>query len=168
MKFFLKNILSIILLLGVLVSCKENKLEILQDNIEDKIKAGLNDPDSYEFNHFYIDSIEFDSRNQIILENIREIENLQKLSNDKTSSNKILDLQNLNSFLKNNNKYKFTGGFSFRGNNKFGAKILAEYNFVADSSYTLIYLIDNVNDTIYKDVDVLMRETDELLKNNSN
>ena len=62
------------------------------------------------------------------------------------------------------NKYKFTGSFSFRGNNKFGAKILADYRFEADSTYTLMYLMDNTGDTIYTDTKILMKESEELTK----
>ena len=62
------------------------------------------------------------------------------------------------------NKYKFTGNFSFRVNNKKKKKILADYRFEADSTYTLMYLMDNTGDTIYKDTEIVLKETDKLIK----
>ena len=50
------NILFVLLTTTILLSCKENKVKKLQNEIEEKIKTGLNDPDSYEFNHFYCTS----------------------------------------------------------------------------------------------------------------
>ena len=158
------NILFVLLTTTILLSCKENKVKKLQNEIEEKIKTGLNDPDSYEFNHFYIDSIEHTSTKELITENLEKIKELQKLNDDKNSEEKIKNLESQNLILGRMNKYKFTGNFSFRGNNKFGAKILADYRFEADSTYTLMYLMDNTGDTIYTDTEIVLRKTDKLIK----
>ena len=86
------------------------------------------------------------------------------MNDDKNSEEKIKNLESQNLILGRMNKYKFTGNFSFRGNNKFGAKILADYRFEADSTYTLMYLMDNTGDTIYKDTEIVLKETDKLIK----
>ena len=83
------NILFVLLTTTILLSCKENKVKKLQNEIEEKIKTGLNDPDSYEFNHFYIDSIEHTSTKELITENLEKIKELQKLNDDKNSEEKI-------------------------------------------------------------------------------
>ena len=152
------------LLTTLLISCKENKVKNLQDEIEEKKKTGLNDPNSYEFDHFYIDSIGYTSKKQLIGENQEKIKELQKLTNDIKAKEKIKKLISQNNMFEILNKYKFTGRFSFRGTNKFGAKILADYNFEADSTYTLMYLMDNTGDTIYKDIEIVIKETDTLIK----
>jgi len=158
------NVLLALLITTLLISCKENKVKSLQNEIEDKIKTGLNDPSSYEFDHFYIDSVGYTSKKQLIGENLEKIKKLQKLTNDKKAEDKIIDLEVQNHMYEILNKYKFTGSFSFRGNNKFGAKILADYRFEADSTYTLMYLMDNSGDTIYTDTEIVMKETDKLIK----
>ena len=158
------NVMFTLLITALLISCKENKVKNLQNEIEDKIKAGLNDPSSYEFDYFYIDSIGYTSKKQLIEENLEEIKKLQKQTNDKRAEDKIIDLEIQNNMFEIMNKYKFTGSFSFRGNNKFGAKILADYRFEADSTYTLMYLMDNTGDTIYTDTKILMKESEELTK----
>lgn len=61
------------------------------------------------------------------------------------------------------NKYKYNGNFNFRCNNKFGAKILTQYDFQADSTCTLVYLIDNIGDTIYTNYQIIMKE-EKLIK----
>jgi hypothetical protein len=157
------NVFLFLLITTLLISCKENKEKNLQNEIEEKIKTGLNDPSSYEFNHFYIDSIGYTSKKELIAENLEKINKLQKQTEDKKAEDKIIDLEVENQRFEMMNKYKFTGTFSFRGNNKFGAKILAEYRFEANSSYTLMYLMDNTGDTIYKDAEILMKETDKLI-----
>ena len=160
----MKKIIVCFIILILTISCKENKIKNLQNDIEDKIKTGLNDPSSYEFNHFYIDSIGYTSKKELIAENLKKIKSLQKQTNDKTADDKIIDLEVQNLMFEKMNKYKFTGSFSFRGNNKFGAKILADYRFQADSTYTLMYLMNNTGDTIYKDIEIVMKETDKLIK----
>ena len=158
------NVMFVVLITALLISCTENKVKNLQNEIEDKIKAGLNDPSSYEFDNFYIDSIGYTSKKQLIGENLEKIRNLQKQTNDKKAEGKIKALKTENQMFEIMNKYKFTGRFSFRGNNKFGAKILADYRFEADSTYTLMYLMDNTGDTIYTDTEIIMKETDKLIK----
>lgn len=146
------------------ISCKKSKIENLQTEIENEIKSGLNDPSSYEFNYFYIDSVAYMVKKQSIAENLKKIEKLKKQANTKSSEEEIKSLKFQNQLSNLMNKYKYTGSFEFRGNNKFGAKILADYKFEADSTFTLMYLMDNTGDTIYKDAGIIIAETDKLLK----
>ena len=67
---------------------------------------------------------------------------MQKLNDDKNSEEKIKNLESQNLILGRMNKYKFTGNFSFRGNNKFGAKILA------GTAYDLITNADLLNEVL--------------------
>ena len=160
----MKKLVLIIAIATITISCKEDKIKNLQTDIEERIKAGLNDPSSYEFNHFYIDSTGYSSTNQLIAENQKKIKELQKKTDDETAQDKIIDLEVQNNLYKRMQNYKYNGNFEFRGNNKFGAKILADYKFEADSTFTLMYLMDNSGDTIYKDVEIVLKETDKLLK----
>ncbi|GAA3769602.1 hypothetical protein [Flavobacterium ginsengiterrae] len=147
----------------IIISCKKSKEENLKNEIENEIKTNLNDPSSYEFNYFHLDSVEHIVNKQMTAENLKEIENLQNQNNAK-SKKRIEFLKSQNQFYNLLNKNKYKGIFSFRGNNKFGAKILAEYSFEADSTYKLIYLKDNIGDTIYKDVETLIKENDKFIK----
>lgn len=148
-----RNMKKTLLLLGILflmISCKKNKIENLQNKIESIIKPNLNDPSSYEFNSIHLDSVEYITNKQEIQEILKDILILQK-ENDKISKEKLRFLKGKINFYSSLNKYKFKGNFTFRGNNAFGAKILAEYTFEADSTYKLIYLLNNTRDTIFKD-----------------
>ena len=148
----------IITIIAFTISCKEDKIKNLQTDIEDRIKAGLNDPSSYEFNYFNIDSTGYASTKELIQINQQKIKELQKQFDDKAVQDKINDLKIQNSLFERMHKYKYTGNIEFRGNNAFGAKILTEYKFNADNNYNLMYLIDNTGDTIYKDAEIIMKE----------
>lgn len=147
----------------LIISCKKSKEENLKKEIENKITTNLNDPSSYEFNYFHLDSIEYIVHKEMLAESLEEIENLQK-QNNKKLERRIQSLKAQNQFYKLLNKNKYKGIFSFRGNNKFGAKILAEYSFEADSTYKLVYLKDNTGDTIYKDPEILIQENDRFIE----
>lgn len=138
---------------------KEPK-EKLQDIIEEKIKFGMNDPKSYEFDYFSIDSTEYRVGKEILNEDIKKLKEY-KNSNDiekiKEIERSILIRKRLNEV---SSPFMFKGHFKFRGKNKFGATILAEYEIHADSTYKLMYIIDNVGDTIYKDIDILLKHTE--------
>ncbi|PWB27539.1 hypothetical protein [Flavobacterium sp. HTF] len=154
---------KILLFLGILLlttSCKKSKQEKLQNEIESKIKIQLNDPNSYEFNYFYLDSLEYMTNKEEIKIILKDIQNLNK-QKDVKSEKMVSLLKSKSEFLQSLNKNKYKGTFSFRANNKFGAKILAEYAFEADSTYTVLYLINNNKDTIYKDEVII---NDEITK----
>lgn len=144
---------------------QKSKSDILQHQIEDQVKSGMHDPDSYEFNHYYIDSLLSDITKSMIARTQKEIDSLSKQN---TESN-IIRIKKLDEEIvryKLKFPHKFNGEFSFRGNNKFGAKILVEYTFIADSAYKLLYLMDNSGDTIYRDADIFMEEINNLIENN--
>ncbi|BCY29138.1 hypothetical protein [Flavobacterium okayamense] len=132
-------------------SCKkENPQDILQEIVEDKILYILNDPESYEFQSFTLDSTEYLINKKYIQDRKNKLDSLRKNGNDFEVKmlNRIINIEE-----KVNKKMfpgKFNGIFNFRANNKFGAKILTSYQIYADSTYDLIYIIDNLNDTIYK------------------
>jgi hypothetical protein len=147
----------------LMISCKKSKEENLKNEIENEITTNLNDPNSYEFNYFHLDSVEYIVHKKMIAENLKEIESLQN-QNNKRSERSIDFLKAQNKFYNLLTKNKYKGIFSFRGNNKFGAKILAEYSFEADSTYKLIYLKDNTGDTIYKDPEILIQENDRFIE----
>lgn len=156
---------KITLLLTILIltaSCKKDKINTLQTDIEKRIKTGLNDPESYEFTSFDIDSMGYISGKKQIEENLKELKNLKEKVNDIDSNQQIIKLedriQNLELVNRVRNKYKYNGNFNFRCNNKFGANILAQYNFLADSTCTLVYLVDNIGDTIYTNYQITMKE----------
>jgi hypothetical protein len=159
----MKKTLFFISILFVMLSCKKSKEENLKNEIENEITTNLNDPSSYEFNYFHLDSVEYIVNKQMIRENLKEIENLEK-QNNKSSKRRIESLKGQNQYYNLLNKNKYKGVFSFRGNNKFGAKILADYSFEADSTYKLIYLKDNTGDTIYKDIEALIIENEKFIK----
>jgi len=146
----MKKILFFAGVLFLTISCKKSKQENLQNEIENKIKMQLNDPSSYEFNYFYIDSVEYMTNKDEIKTVLEDIQDFEK-EDDSKSQRMISFLKSKNKFLESLNKNKYKGIFSFRANNKFGAKVLAEYIFEADSTYTISYLIDNNKDTVYKD-----------------
>lgn len=131
--------------------------EKLQDIIEDKIKFRMNDPKSYEFDYFSIDSTEYHVGKKILNDDLKNLENF-KISNNvekiKETETSILIQEKIN---KISSPFMYKGYFKFRGKNKFGATILAEYKVHADSTYKLMYLIDNIGDTIYKDIDLYLR-----------
>ncbi|CAD0008996.1 hypothetical protein FLAT13_04679 [Flavobacterium salmonis] len=146
-------IMKKILFLGVLfltISCKKSKQENLQNEIENKIKAQLNDPNSYNFNYFYLDSLEYMTNREETKTILKDIQTLNS-QKDSKSQKMVSLLKSKSKFLQSLNKNKYNGIFSFRANNKFGAKILAEYSFEADSTYKILYILDNNKDTIYKD-----------------
>lgn len=123
-------------------SCSKTKQEILKNEIETKIKSGLNDPSSYEFERFRVDSS--------MIEIQRELEKMRLKKNDTTYCKKSI--------------IKYDGSFSFRSKNSYGALILANYYYQADKNYKLLYLMDNLNDTIYTDVDIMTSEVNEMMK----
>ncbi|KIA98375.1 hypothetical protein OA93_09660 [Flavobacterium sp. KMS] len=147
----MNKIILLLLILIVSISCQKSKIENLQNEIESIIKPNLNDPSSYEFNSMHLDSVEYLTSKLEIQTILKDIRNLQK-ENNKISQEQISFLKRKIHFYSSLDKYKFKGNFSFRGNNKFGAKILAEYIFEADSTYKLIYIRDNNGDTIYKNI----------------
>ncbi|SHG21892.1 hypothetical protein [Flavobacterium defluvii] len=159
----MKKILLFLSIFFLIISCKKSKEENLKNEIENEITTNLNDPSSYEFNYFHLDSVEYIVHKEIVAENLKEIDNLQNQKN-KRLEKRIEFLKSQNQFYNLLNKNKYKGIFSFRGNNKFGAKILAEYSFEADSTYKLIYLKDNTGDTIYKDPEILIQENDKFIK----
>lgn len=142
-----------ILFLGVLfliTSCKKSKQEYLQNEIESKINIQLNDPNSYSFNYFYLDSLEYMTNKKEIKTISKDIQNLNN-QKDSKSQKMVSILKSKSKFLQSLKINKYKGFFSFRANNKFGAKILTEYAFEADSTYKIVYILDNNKDTIYKD-----------------
>lgn len=146
-------IMKKILFLGVLfliTSCKKSKQENLQNEIESKIKTQLNAPNSYSFNYFYLDSLEYMTNKEEIKTILKDIQTLNS-QKDSKSQKMVSLLKSKSKFLQSLNKNKYKGIFSFRANNKFGAKILAEYAFEADSTYKILYILDHNKDTIYKD-----------------
>ncbi|OUL59840.1 hypothetical protein [Flavobacterium sp. AJR] len=147
----MNKIILLLLILIISISCQKSKIENLQNEIESIIKPNLNDPSSYEFNSMHLDSVEYLTSKLEIQTILKDIRNLQKEKN-KISQEQISFLKRKIHFYSSLDKYKFKGNFSFRGNNKFGAKILAEYIFEADSTYKLIYIRDNNGDTIYKNI----------------
>ena len=164
----MRKLFIIIILSTLTISCKKNADEKLKAEIEEKILKGMNDPDSYEFVNFYLDSLEYNTKKEVAKEAKSKIDSLMKLKQTENVKRGLF-LQRM--ILKINEPYlqtKYQGDFEFRANNKFGAKILATYKFKADSTYKLIYLIDNLNDTIYKDLyqetQDLIKDTDKLLK----
>ena len=158
----MKKIYLVFTVLIFTISCsKKSKTEILKTEIESQIKTKMNDPSSYEFDYFFIDSTSYVVRKQLISENLKKIDSLKKIKTEK-AEDKIIDLEAQIYMYKKIDPYKFKGSIKFRGNNGFGAKVLEEYNFQADSLYKLIYLFDNVNDTVYKDIEVMNKEFEEL------
>jgi len=135
-----KLLLFLVLFCGI--SCSEKKEDILKKEIEKNIITGMNDPDSYEFISFSIDS-----------SMVKIYDDLYKLHLKKKKTTPFPKLS-----------YKYNGTFTFRGKNEFGALILADYTFKADSTYKLLYLFGNVNDTVYRDVDIMTHEVEEMMK----
>lgn len=140
----MKKLLLIFVFIFI-TSCKENKEAVLKSEIEEKIKLALNDPDSYEFDYFQIDSSYFLASQNLLKEYKNDLNKSKSSSKKKLIQKEIIRQQILAP------KYKFNGVFRFRGTNNFGAKILTEFKFEANDKYKLIYLIDNLNDTIYED-----------------
>ncbi|WP_035648381.1 hypothetical protein [Flavobacterium sp. ASV13] len=159
----MKKTLLILSIFFLIISCKKSKQENLKNEIEDKITTNLNDPSSYEFNYIHLDSLVYMTNKEEIKIILNDIQDLNKKTDSK-SQKTLSFLESKMDFLKLSNKNKYSGFFSFRAKNKFGAKILAEYAFEADSTYKLIYLKDNMGDTIYKDIQVIIEENNKLLK----
>lgn len=150
----MNNIFTYIFLLLLLASCSKSKSDILQQNIEEIVKKGLHDPESYEFESIFIDS----SGHSLGLESIRlderKISELENKSLDQDLDTEISGIRSRieNQKLTNSVRYPFKniGHLSFRSNNSIGAKILNKYNFGADEDFSIMYVVDNRNDTIYK------------------
>ncbi|MFD1605849.1 hypothetical protein ACFSJW_04535 [Flavobacterium artemisiae] len=104
---------TVLLFLGVLfltVSCKKTKQENLQNEIESKIKVQLNDPESYEFNYFYLDSLEYIINKKEIKTVLKDIQDFEK-DDDSKSQTMVSFLKSKNKFLESLNKNKYKGIF---------------------------------------------------------
>jgi len=151
MKRIINLLLSASISIVIIISCTpQDPKTQLQNEIEKRIKNEMNDPESYEFKSFYIDSLEWFSSKEMLKSAQKKYERLIAMNQKDSVQIALKNLIFQQIYFRRITPYKYSGTFSFRGNNKFGAKILAEYRIHADSLYNLIYIIDNEGDTVYR------------------
>ena len=130
---------KIILLLSIIIfiSCGEKKKsqkDIIQEKASLAIKKNMNDSESYEFVSIdKIDTIVWtDEEGSSLM--------LKGLTLEKENRQKFLDsVQKVIEKRKSNNQFHFYDvNMTVRGNNSYGAKMLAEYYVKLDKDYNVI------------------------------
>ena len=117
----------------IIISCSSEKSqsEIIQEKAAEAIKKNMNDPDSYEFVSIdKIDTIVWTEKEQKDL-----LANAIISINDKSFTDSIKEVIKER---KMNNDFQFYDvKMSIRGNNSYGAKMLADYYVKFDKDYNV-------------------------------
>jgi hypothetical protein len=117
--------------------------EKLKDEAEQVLKRSLNDPSSYEFVDFRIDTLMRNVLNVQILEIKKDIE-IAKKDSIKNKKN-IKTLRGLLKFTESRlplkNRLEFI--YEYRAKNKFGALILGRSKVISDENFNFIEIKEN-------------------------
>jgi len=150
----MKNYLILILALIVITSCKEskeNKEEIIKENISNKIKQNFKDPDSFEFVSMNLKEKEtVKERKKVNNEKkVEEVKELYEKLGSKDSKELLESMQKELEFLNKQTDDDKTAVFKYdfvaKGTNSFGGKIQTKYlvRVLNDENYTVLSFSKN-------------------------
>lgn len=137
----MKKILLLSLISTLMLSCnlKSDPKENLKEVAEKMLKTNLNDPSSYEFVSFEIDTTEI----QVARQRLTDLKTILPKSTSEIQTEIINDqIQTLKS------KYDFeskniTYSLKYRAKNKFGALVLGNSKVTSDKDFNMLNLEEN-------------------------
>lgn len=137
----MKKILLLSLISTLMLSCnlKSDPKENLKEEAEKMLKTNLNDPSSYEFVSFEIDTAEI----QVARQRLTDLKTILPKSTSEIQTEIINDqIETLKS------KYDFeskniTYSLKYRAKNKFGALVLSNSKVTSDKDFNMLNLEKN-------------------------
>ena len=136
-----KSSLLILTLLSI-ISCDlkpKNPTEKLKEEAENMLKHNLNDPSSYEFVSFEIDTFEI----QVARQRLNDLKTILPKSKSEIQTEMINEQMEV---LKSKYDFKSTNvnySLKYRAKNKFGALVLGSSKVTSDKDFNLINLEEN-------------------------
>ncbi|WP_343330418.1 hypothetical protein [Polaribacter staleyi] len=146
----MKKILLLCLTLIIMTSCKNevNKDEIIKENIGNKLKEQLKNPDSYEFVSMNLtNSFTVKKRKETTTK--ADLEKIRELNKSVPSPNLLNSMETEYSFLEKqtdeNKTALYRYDFVAKGTNSFGGVIQSKYsaNVLNDENFTVLSISKN-------------------------